>query len=119
MKKTKQKQIESKFQARQGDVWIERVDDAPPDDAKLVPKDRGRVVLAYGEQTGHAHAFASKASAQLFRKDDEALTAYLVIEGVPATLRHEEHAAIELPPGNYKITIQREYAPDAIRAVAD
>lgn len=42
---------------RQGDVLLKQAAAVPPD-AILVPDDRGRVVLAYGEVTGHAHAIA-------------------------------------------------------------
>ena len=55
----------------------------------------------------------------LFRADPEALTSYLVIDGLPQQLRHEEHAEITLPAGIYKITRQREYSPEAIRSVCD
>lgn len=37
--------------------------------------------------------------------------------GVQVT--HEEHGAIVLPPGDYVVRRQREYAPEAIRLVAD
>ncbi len=40
---------------RQGDVLLSAVK-AIPAGAKPVPRDAGRVVLAYGEVTGHAHA---------------------------------------------------------------
>ena len=35
------------------------------------------------------------------------------------TLRHEEHAPIDLPAGPYKVTRQREYDPHGSRYVAD
>ena len=37
----------------------------------------------------------------------------------PATVTHDEHSLIDLPAGNYRITRQREYSPEAIRNVAD
>ena len=40
---------------RQGDVGLIPVASLP-DGAKKVPRDKGRIVLAYGEVTGHAHA---------------------------------------------------------------
>ena len=47
---------------RQGDVLVIRVDDVPSS-AVSVPRDAGRLVLAYGEVTGHAHAvFADRLS---------------------------------------------------------
>lgn len=44
---------------RQGDVLIERIDSVP-DDAQPVPLEDGRIVLAHGEVTGHAHAIKSR-----------------------------------------------------------
>lgn len=43
---------------RQGDVLIQRLDALPPD-LKPVPADGGKIVLAHGEVTGHAHCFAA------------------------------------------------------------
>ncbi len=108
-------------QARQGDVFIQRLPDdfQIPAEAKQVPKDKGRTILAYGEVTGHAHAFGGRKQPLLFRAGDDVMTGYLVVEGLPASLRHEEHAKIDLPAGKYKIRIQREYSPGEIRAVAD
>jgi hypothetical protein len=56
------------FQYRHGDVFLRAVA-AIPDDAKPVEPDRGRTVLAYGEVTGHAHAFAPGSRVALFRED--------------------------------------------------
>lgn len=36
-----------------------------------------------------------------------------------ATFVHQEHGPITLPPGNYRVQIQREYSPEEIRNVAD
>lgn len=44
-------------QYRQGDVMIERIEKLPTD-FKAIPLDGGRIVLAHGEVTGHAHAFS-------------------------------------------------------------
>jgi hypothetical protein len=42
-------------QYRQGDVLIERIAKMPTSTTP-VARDAGRVILAYGEVTGHAHA---------------------------------------------------------------
>ena len=96
------------FHVRQGDVLVLGVD-AIPDDAKPVSRDRGRVVLAYGEVTGHAHAIAAR-DATLLELDGER---YLRVTA-PVTLDHEEHATIELPPGSFRVVIQREYVPSEL-----
>lgn len=105
------------FIVRQGDVLICRVKSIP---AKVEPvaRENGRVVLAHGEVTGHAHAIKSPKAA-LFR--DPALAAvFLHVTGdEPALLEHEEHSTIALPPGNYEVIRQREYSPEEIRQVAD
>jgi hypothetical protein len=105
--------MKNREQFRQGDVLIARVK-AIPKGAKPVKRDRGRVVLAYGEVTGHAHAIVEP-EALLF---DDKGDLYLEADGT-VTLRHEEHAPITIEPGVYKVTRQREYSPEEIRNVAD
>lgn len=100
---------------RQGDVLIERVDSIPTN-ATVVPRDKGKVVLAYGEVTGHSHAIAVP-KARLLRTADQAT--YLEVKEALALLEHDEHAPIALPAGKYRVTIQREYSPEAIRNVQD
>lgn len=108
-------------QFRQGDVLVESVR-RPKALGTLVPRDRDRVVLAYGEVTGHAHAIvpddgiADIPAAQLFEAPGGAR--YLIVDR-GCTLVHEEHGLIPLAPGAYKVTRQREYSPEAIRQVAD
>jgi hypothetical protein len=112
-------------QIRQGDVLLERVVHTLSPEAKPRPRDHGRVVLAYGEVTGHAHALAGPLT-ELFEEHDGAL--YLRIEATDE-LRHVdslesfrptgEHDAHTLEPGMYRVVNQREYAPGEIRRVAD
>jgi hypothetical protein len=99
---------------RQGDVLVERVNMIPPG-ARPVPRDNGRVVLAYGEVTGHAHAIEEREVTML---EVDAGIRYLDVQ-MEAFLRHEEHATVPLPPGKYRVVRQREYTPEAIRNVAD
>lgn len=100
---------------RQGDVLVMRVDGTMPAGAKSVKREAGRIVLAHGELTGHAHAIASK-RASLWSKGEER---FLKVRE-RAFIQHEEHAPITLPPGLYKVIRQREYvAPEIDRRVAD
>ena len=99
---------------RQGDVLVQAIPVLPSGLARK-PVDGGRLVLAYGEVTGHAHAIDATLG-ELFEDRDGML--YLRLDA-PAELCHEEHAAITLAPGTYRISHQREYAPEAIRRVAD
>jgi hypothetical protein len=110
---------------RQGDVILIRAD---PDGERLgapVPREQGRVVLARGELTGHAHAIRAP-EARLFERAGQpegdaarALGARVLLALAPVRLEHEEHAAIDVPPGTWLVRIQREYSPEALRSVAD
>jgi hypothetical protein len=113
------------FQARQGDVFIEAVA-ALPEGAIEVPRDeRGRVILALGEQTGHAHAIADRAATlyEVPGQPDRWLviraSGTTVATGGGVVLRHEEHARIVLEPRVYRVRQQREYSPSEILRVLD
>lgn len=102
------------MQMRQGDVLLVRVDRVP-EGAKPVERDAGRVVLAYGEVTGHAHALTDGGVALLAVGADR----YLRVRET-AALRHEEHTTIDVPPGDYRVVRQREYDDaEEWRQVAD
>lgn len=100
---------------RQGDVLLQRVENTPTN-LTPIPREGGKVVLAHGEVTGHAHAIAD--SGVRFGRDGSGVT-YLEIADALAMLTHQEHGTIELPKGTYRVTRQREYSPEAIRNVAD
>lgn len=103
-----------KRQYRQGDVLVERVSETPT--GTEVPRENGRVVLAHGEVTGHAHAIADKGVTM--RRDESGVTTLEIKEAV-AALTHDEHSTIPLECGTYRVIRQREYTPEAIRNVAD
>jgi len=104
------------MQYRQGDVLLVRVDAEVPDNAKAVERDKGRVILAYGEVTGHAHAILEK-EVSLWEVDTEGRL--LVIGEEEVALVHEEHDTIKVPKGTYKVVQQREYTPQGIVNVLD
>ena len=101
---------------RQGDVLLCAVDQLPPA-ARPVPKDGDRVVVAFGELTGHAHAIAA-AEAQMFEEKGSGRS-FLVVGKGGARLCHEEHDPILVPEGNYELRRQREYASRMARFVGD
>lgn len=109
---------------RQGDVLIMRAPDETPL-GKEIPRDRGRVVLAYGELTGHAHAISARGAALHERAQEDAAALMLAeriltVVGKPGVkLEHEEHGTIKLPAGRYIVRQQREYSPAVLRQVAD
>jgi len=108
----------NRIQCRQGDVLIERVDNIPSN----VQRQKGPPILAHGEVTGHAHAIEDcKAKVFVLDGPGENMDASVKFAKITTTTRivHQEHAPITLEPGNYKITRQREYSPEAIRRVAD
>ena len=102
---------------RQGDVLIERVG-ALPKNRRKVARESGRVVLAHGEVTGHHHSLTDE-HVDLFETADESGVTYLEVREAMAAHTHQEHATVELDPGIYRITRQREYSPEAIRNVRD
>ena len=101
---------------RQGDVAIIPIAQVPTELSK-VARDRGRIVLAYGEVTTHAHAIASR-EADLFETPGataDAVDRYLRVRST-VTLDHEEHTAIAIPPGDYIVRTQVEWS-DAMEPV--
>jgi len=111
------KRIQPRF--RQGDVYLQKTDETIPAGAQPVQRDRGRVVLAYGEVTGHAHVIEDEDVELFTTATADAVDRWLRVGPKGATLVHDEHGAITLPPGIYRTRIQREYSPEAIRNVAD
>lgn len=99
-------------QYRQGDVLLCQVKKLRTRSEPL-PVEAGRVVVAEGEHSGHAHALAPE-RARLFRHGQ-----LLRVDEGGAALSHREHASILLPKGDYQIRRQREYDPRASRPAAD
>ena len=110
---------------RQGDVLVSvDLDVKPVGELKKVERENGRVVLAHGEVTGHAHAIED-AECDLYV--DTKGNLFLDVKK-PVVLRHEEH---KREHGNHKdgfpvvekgvhpVRRQREYFPEQIRQVKD
>ena len=93
---------------RQGDVLLVQVDEAPLR-CRHVPREDGRLVLAHGEATGHAHVVFG-AEAELV-SHEEAEELYLLVYGDETVREHEEHDSIALHAGTYRVIRQREYVP--------
>ena len=90
-------------QARQGDVCVTRATAVPTGSG--VDRDNGRVVLAYGEVTGHAHAFRDPGVCLLRAEGITMLT--VTPDG--ALLEHEEHVHIPFGGGTYEVRIQQQW----------
>ncbi len=96
---------------RHGDVLIATAEALPQD-----AKQRIGTVLAYGEITGHSHRFQDPSTVTLWEHGG---MLFVEIVADEATVVHEEHAPITLTRGVYRVWMQREYTPQAIRTVVD
>jgi hypothetical protein len=96
-----------------GDVILEKVESLPKDFNKM--KSEPKAALAYGEVTGHLHKLFrfgeehGAAPAFDLRIGDDGIKWLKVDE--PTVVKHQEHSPRVIPPGIYKIGIQREYDP--------
>ena len=108
---------------QKGDVIIEAIETMPKN-LKEVPRKDRKIVLAEGEATGHAHTIKAF-NANLFTNADPMSPfttgdLFLTTDG-KITITHEEHKAIDLPKGNWKIRKVQEYDhfAEEARAVRD
>ena len=105
---------------RQGDVLIVPCKSIPSSAKDVVPEN-DRLIVAKGEATGHHHSFAWARGATLFRDDGAGSggNLYVGVRDHPATLGHQEHHALVLTPGKYRVVIQRTMHSGLVRRVAD
>jgi len=108
----------------QGDLLIERVADLPISGTIITPAPDGAVVLAEGEATGHRHTIHDRVT--MFRDDalahdmpNSLYVGHIRVDEPSARIEHDEHAAVTLPKGTYRIRRQRELDPKDARIVAD
>ena len=95
-------------QYRQGDVLLVEIDQ-PLRTGKPINPEEGRIILARGELTGHAHAIQEgDGNAKFFEGTGD--RRYLFLREIER-LEHEEHGSIVLEPGWYEVRKQREYDP--------
>ena len=126
------------FQIRQGDVLLLQVV-ALPSQCTVLPVEGNRLLLAFGEMTGHAHAIydhcadapitaenaSDLATAAIARAQAKARLwnspngdRYLEVTAT-VTLQHEEHTQHQIPPGIYHLPRQVEYTPAGTFDVED
>lgn len=96
---------------RHGDVLVGQIVSLP-----IGVQRRFGATLAQGEITGHSHRIVQADAVQLWALDGDL---FLEVKESSATLIHEEHHAIELHKGFYRVWRQREYRPDAYVEVMD
>ena len=102
---------------RHGDLLFVRTNKKNVVGAKT-KRDNGRLILAYGEVTGHAHAIKDKEGVDLI-KDSSGKEFLSVQKKDGADLHHEEHATVHFDKGVWEMKRQREYSPEEIRRVLD
>jgi hypothetical protein len=105
--KQNNKVLQKTITYRQGDVLVVKVERLPEGANEVEFEDR--VILQAGEVTGHCHAISTEYSRMYTAKGQR----FIVIAPGGARLNHEEHAAIDLPQGVYRVVQQREYVPEA------
>ncbi len=101
----------------QGDLNIFSVN-AIPSDLKEKAAENGQHVLAHSE-TGHHHVIDGN-TVRVFERDE--FVSYLDVEketNVVHLRNFDTHAPVTLPPGQYRITRQREHTPEGFRRAAD
>lgn len=96
---------------RQGDLFFQAVKSVPRSASKVQHR-----VLAEGEITGHSHQIEEGGVATVYENED---VFYVDVAEASVRVVHEEHGAIELPRGKYRVWRQREYTPAEIRRVVD
>lgn len=88
---------------QQGDVLIIPVNSIPKNCENLNRSPKG-FILAQGEATGHAHVIEQEIE---FYRDDKGQLFFRTENEV--IVKHDEHEAITVPPGIYRIDTVQEY----------
>ena len=91
---------------QQGDVLFMSITDLPAN-----CKSRNNPILVKGETTGHHHAIATDTlleSLEDILYEDKHGDLYIKNEK-PITITHQEHRAIDVPPGIWKVERVKEY----------
>lgn len=101
---------------RQGDVLLIKVAEIP-ESAKPVKRDNGRLVLAHGEATGHAHVIDSPPEEAVLLTDKENRRFLNLVRD--SVLKHEEHTNLHVPAGKYQQIPQREWVDSMNQAEPD
>lgn len=97
-------------QVRQGDVMLVPTDMIPEKAQKSETN-----IVADGEVTGHHHRIIGD-DVQLYTLEGNLFAKV----GQVAVLSHEEHGAIDVAPGAYRVVRQRQFNPSGIaRRVRD
>lgn len=111
------KGIEMEAFGRHGDVVIYRLDGLAPEFGERIEPDKGKLVLAYGEATGHSHSLPEGIGELYKAPNMDGM--YLNVTKEGAQLGHEEHKSIAMPVGLYYVGIKRQHSPNGWDPVRD
>jgi hypothetical protein len=107
-------------QAAQGDILIQRIEEIPEGTTEAKRVGGGFIVA---ESETHHHHMVHNKRVQMLMDGKDPLVCYLQVAGAHADLVHHRdvnpHETIRLPTGCWKITRQREWAPEGWRRVND
>jgi len=93
-------------QIQQGDVLLQQVPSIPT--GATEEQHRGRIILARGERTGHAHVISSD-KAKLWSLTRDGVTELYLEVQAPVTIVHDEHKPLPVPTGIYRVGRVKEY----------
>lgn len=110
--------------ARQGDICVLRLLSRERPDLQQAGKRTAERQLAPGNTKGSRHVVASSVECEIYAPHDsaDALQGPVIIARSRLLVEHPEHGHLDLPPGFYQVTYQRDYAKeraDEIRRVMD
>lgn len=96
----------------QGEVTFERVEEIPAGYVAAAPDHASGYIVAHSE-TGHHHVLEREGAEYFPPTKEDALVAFArIVVGAPGNVKHlrqhDTHPAIQLTPGNWKITHARE-----------
>lgn len=112
---TKTRSTKGNMMIRQGDVLLIPVLEIP----KGLNRHEGRLVLAMGEATGHAHVIDDPAAVLWGDELDARFLEVTASVDLVHTSNPLDHDTLTVPPGVYQVRRQREYTPEAVRLVGD
>jgi hypothetical protein len=103
---------------RQGDVLLVLVKAIPKNAVEQKIEGR-KLILAFGEATGHHHRFEFVDSTQKIKMYVTDGGARYVDVSAPSDLLHEEHSTARVGAGKWLIPSQVEYTPKELVRVTD
>lgn len=112
--------ITIKNSGAQGDVYISRINEIPDNAIEIIQNEKDKYIVGHSE-SGHHHT-VPKSVGVLYRDPDNQFVLFMRVTE-PAVFTHErsfdQHEALQVLPGDYKLINQREYSPEGWIRAAD